>query len=105
MIGVGLTFFMALALWGVVRSQIVLTETHRRLFWVGTVALVVGPALSPYSTHDLVNNVIWPLAAGLMASEMLWQRYAAKVPFLKPQAPEPEPIKRKRRKRKKPPEG
>ena len=102
MIGVGLTFLMAFALWMLVRAHFVLTEWHRRAFWLGAFALVAGPALSPFGNHPLVENVVWPLAAGLMVAEMAWHRYANRFPFLNPA--KPEPVKRKRKKRKKPPE-
>lgn len=103
-----LIFAAAFAAWLILRIQLVLTEWQTRSMWIASVS--IGGLLLFTGTPtllELATNVIWPLCGGLMASEMVWQRYAPRFSFLRPEAnlaPAPkEQAPRKKKKRKKRP--
>lgn len=103
--GMFFIFFMAFVFWLLLRSLVALQEWQRRTMWVAVVALAVIPNMSQHLyASELTTNVIWPLAAGVMASEVFWQRFSRKLPFLRSfeEQPPPPPVKKKRRKKKPP---
>lgn len=104
--GMFLIFVAAFVCWLILRTQVVLTEWQRRSMWITTVFL--GGAFLLFGTtqlNDLAQNVVWPLCAGLMGSELFWQRYSPRLSFLKPgfaAEPAATQVKKKRRKKRPP---
>lgn len=104
-LGAFFIFLAGLGFWGFVRCTQPLLELHRRLFWVGSIGLVGLPAMiGSLQSTGLIQEVIWPLAAGLMAAEIGWKRAARKWPKLDPVLVRAEQAARnKKRRRKRPP--
>ena len=73
-IGSWVLFFFAVAAWCSVRHTFPLTETHRRVMWISTLALMALPAFTGLAENPLVIALLWPFLAGVMAGEVGWTR-------------------------------
>ncbi len=85
--------------WGVIRSQVTMTEVQRRIFWAAAVVLFALPGFLGFQNNPAITEVIWPFLAGLMVGELAWNRYSPKWKAFQ-QKMAPLPVKKKKRRKK-----
>lgn len=91
-------FLLCIVGWMVFRLTIPLAELHRRIFWITVIALAVLPAFTPVAKNPFVQDILWPLLAGLGAGEVLFGVIKKKFPSV---GAAPLPAKKKSQRKKK----
>ena len=80
-------FVLAIVAWGALRAAIPLTEWQRRSFWILAAATFAIPTFAGWDARVFVQQALWPMAAGLMVGELLWNRLRQRILWLNPSEP------------------